>query len=99
MFREEGEIGSKSREEGEIVSESGEKGNLLPCSFPLPNEHCPPTLSRLLQRAVILYHSENYYFNTVICLWGTKILSKTNSKVLLNKSKVVPHCIFRSSHS
>ena len=34
-FREEGEIGSKSREEGEIGSESREKGDLLPCSSPL----------------------------------------------------------------
>ena len=31
-FREEGEIGSKSREEG---SESRKKGDLLPCSTPL----------------------------------------------------------------
>ena len=30
MFREEGEIGSKSREEGEIGSESREKGDLPP---------------------------------------------------------------------
>ena len=34
-FREEGEIGSKSREEGEIGSESREKGDLTPCSTPL----------------------------------------------------------------
>ena len=36
-FREEGEIGSKSREEGEIGSESREKGDLPPppCSTPL----------------------------------------------------------------
>ena len=34
-FREEGEIGSKSREEGEIGSESREKGALPPCSIPL----------------------------------------------------------------
>ena len=33
-FREEGEIGSKSREEGEIGSESREKGDLPPCSTP-----------------------------------------------------------------
>ena len=37
-FREEGEIGSKSREEGEIGSESREKGDLPPCSTPLPLE-------------------------------------------------------------
>ena len=35
IFREEGEIGSKSREEGEIDSESREKGDLPPCSTPL----------------------------------------------------------------
>ena len=35
IFREEGEIGSKSREEGEIGSESREKGDLPPCSTPL----------------------------------------------------------------
>ena len=34
-FREEGEIGSKSREKGEIGSESREKGDLPPCSTPL----------------------------------------------------------------
>ena len=39
-FREEGEIGSKSREEGEIGSESREKGDLTPCSTPTP----PPPL-------------------------------------------------------
>ena len=37
-FREEGEIGSKSREEGEIGSESREKGDLTPCSTPLSVE-------------------------------------------------------------
>ena len=35
-FREEGEIGSKSRKEGEIGSESREKGDLPPCSTPPP---------------------------------------------------------------
>ena len=35
MFREEGEIGSKSREKGEIGSESREKGDLTLCSTPL----------------------------------------------------------------
>ena len=35
-FREEGEIGSKSREEGEIGSESREKGDLPPCPTPSP---------------------------------------------------------------
>ena len=33
-FREEGEVGSKSREEGEIGSESREKGDSPPCSTP-----------------------------------------------------------------
>ena len=34
IFREEGEIGSKSREEGEIGSESREKGDLPPLFHP-----------------------------------------------------------------
>ena len=41
-FREEGEIGSKSREEGEIGSESREKGDLPPPRStppPLPSRH------------------------------------------------------------
>ena len=44
MFREEGEIGSKSSEEGEIGSESREKGDFLPCSSPLKREGQPSFL-------------------------------------------------------
>ena len=41
-FREEGEIGSKSREKGEIGSESREKVDLPPCFTPLCLEPLKP---------------------------------------------------------
>ena len=39
-FREEGEIGSKSREEGEIGSESREKGDLPPSNWTRAKTPC-----------------------------------------------------------
>ena len=55
IFREEGEIGSKSREEGEIGSESKEKGDLPPVP--------PPSIEVFVVLLLIEYTNFNFRFS------------------------------------